>query len=180
MFIYSNKHFDHYGDRRFGIFGPSYQDWDYFSPERRIDKPKPSTEMSGWLNQIPFQVFLTVRPYRNSVKNIEKVFMRAAEEFHRGPLSYVVAHEFMHSHYLIASSVKLDIPWMAAFLQNHGVKFDMQRYSIRQDALPYILKTLNDKEVGAVDLINMDLFLKPPKNRKDRKRLARHQERLAR
>lgn len=151
----------------------------YQSAEGGPDKP--STIAATWLDRIPFQIFLTVRPVGFSqYSSFLRDFIESAERHFRAPLSSVVSIEhqpILNLHFCIASSVKLDLSWFEAYLKTKPVTFDIQKYDFHRDALPYILKTLNSG--GAVDYHNLDYYLKEPRNRKDRKRLARHQSRVS-
>jgi hypothetical protein len=152
-----------------------------------------------WMAIVPVQLFISIRPLGHGrmehLKIVEKEFVEICERHHKAPLSYVVSYErfpYPNIHMLIASSVTLDVRWLAAvFKFKYGpdaidekwqfmVNVDIQNIDVerKERATSYILKELNFNMDSDWDVRNLDYYLKQPVNRKDRKRQLRHRERL--
>jgi hypothetical protein len=135
-----------------------------------------------WLALIPFKVFGSIEPNPTiGCHTVMEQFCAVVERFHSCPLSGIIGYETnptSHSHFCFACSVELDFEWIITYLRHQKIEsFDIKPFDHSLDGLPYALKVLNSN--GQVDYRNVDLYIKAPQNRKDRKRQARHQQRLA-
>lgn len=144
-------------------------------------KDQASSITATWLGLIPFNLFACIEPNPSAdCKAVVEQFCAVVERFHRCPLSGIIGYELhpmAHAHLVMACPAELDIDWMRRYLgQQKLSSFDLQRFDPALDGLPYALKILN--KGGEVDYRNLDLYIKTPANRKDRKRRARHQARL--
>jgi hypothetical protein len=149
----------------------------YQSSEGLPDKP--STITSAWLETIPFQLFITIRPvYHKQVESIVKQFLNQAEKYHKSVLSCCISYEsnpIPNVHICVACHVQLDVKWIEDYLKEQPVSFNIQTFGV--NALPYTLKTLNSAESN-IDYHGLDLYLKTPLNHQERRRIERHQKRL--
>lgn len=159
----------------------SYPTRRYSSGEASEDKP--SVTSAVWLALVPFQLFACIEPHPAiDCKAVVEQFCGVVEKFHRSPLSGIIGYETepaSHAHLCMASPIKLDLGWIRDYLRQQKLQsFDVQQFDHYLDGLPYAMKSLNSG--GEVDYRNLDYYLKPPHNRKDRKRQARHEARLKR
>jgi len=162
-----------------------------------------------YLQVLPVQLFISLRPSGRRameyLKGVTTDFVDSTERTFKAPLSYCVSYEqypYPNIHMLIASAVQLDAGWLRncfkwgfpstitnpdtgevrSCIRHFYVDADVQPVDIgnNEGVTAYILKEMNRFAEAEFDVINLDYYLKEPVNRKDRKRLARHFERLER
>ena len=149
---------------------------------------KSSTILSAHLFHIPFQCFLTIRPLTigtaisyPQLRAVVKKFASECGKHCRAPLSYAIGFETrpcLHCHLCGASGVQLDVEWIREYFKAMPVSIDLRAYDRSLNGLAYSLKAADDPD-SEWDIVNFDYYLPGKLNRKQRKRLARHQERLA-
>jgi|ERR1700722_2956855 hypothetical protein len=86
---------------------------------------KSSTIASAWLEKVPFQLSVTVRPTAKvASKSIVKELLNQAEKFHKSYLSCVIGYEDQpidNAHLCIASPVSLSKSWIEFYLSRQPV-----------------------------------------------------------
>jgi len=137
------------------------------------------------------------------LKGVTTDFVESTERTFKAPLSYCLSCErypYPNIHMLIASAVRLDAGWLRncfkwgfpstitnpdtgeirSCIRHFDVDADVRRVDVdnNEGVTAYILKEMNKVPEAEFDVFNLDYYLKEPKNRKDRKGQARHQERL--
>lgn len=144
--------------------------------------------LQDWLKEVPFQAFVTIRPYRptslDKLKTIIHDFQRATEMTFRSPLSYVISYErkpVWNVHMLIAASRKLDVPWMESYLNVKIENSQVLPYEPWKDGISYVLKCC-DREDGSTWEMSQHMYLflptQPGENRHQRIARKLHAKRL--
>jgi len=157
--------------------------------------------LTEWLTQVPWQIFGTFT-FAWHVSDAQALgvfdeFMNRLERFLRSPVTYVRGDEKRfsgcgmpgaprHFHAVLAALPRIDSQfvgdlWMSmAGRREHGAGADARIYDPSLPGLAYVLKFINQPN-GDWDLRNLDLFLPAASrellNRRQRRRLARHQSR---
>jgi hypothetical protein len=82
----------------------------------------------------------------------------------------------------IACPFRIDTSYIHTFLRSRKVDFTLDPVDVtrKEELLNYMFKELNYSSDCDWNFRNFDYYLKKPRNRKDRKRLSRHRERLLR
>ena len=164
-----------------------YRDTSCYQSSRRYQKSKgcfdtKSVAIADFIDRVPFTHFVTLDPYKEisvtGLKGQVKQIINRIEKHIKAPVSYVVGYEpfpQVNCHGCFCSAGRLTTETISSALLKQ-FDYDIQEiYS--KDVLPYVLKTVNVD--GDWDFGNLDYYLKTPVNRKDRKRMARHNERLS-
>jgi hypothetical protein len=165
---------------------------------------RPSDEAAyvDWLRPVPWQLFCTFTfawPVSDpQAGRVFAVFIDRLERFLRGPIIFVRGdekrfsgcgkpgaprhfHAVMTAHRRIDPCFVTDL-WMSlAGRRQKGAGADVRIYDSSRPGLAYVLKFI-DQPNGDWDLRNLDLFLpsadRESLNRRQRRRLARHKNRL--
>jgi hypothetical protein len=147
-----------------------------------------ATLLQDWLREVPFQAFVTIRPFRatslDTLKAVIQDFQRASEMMFRTPLSYVISYErqpVWNIHLLIAGSRKLDLLWMESYLNSKIENVQVQPYESYKNGISYVLKAADCDDGSTWEMSDhMFLFLpkQPGENRKHRIARKLHDKRL--
>jgi hypothetical protein len=141
-----------------------------------------------YLTPVPFQLIMTLRPVGHrgmeTCQQIERDIINLIEIHHKAPTSTVSSYEqvpYPNSHILLASSVPLDVRWIAAgfrdgfastiqnpdtgeirpFLRHFDFEVDAKVEVIesKERALHYIFKQATFAEESDLKLRNLDFYL---------------------
>lgn len=148
----------------------------YFNAAVQYRREHLSHIEATFLNRtIPFQLFVSFYPetiLKNAARNklLLKELITAAQLRYRSTMRYAVAFETfafsaeVHCHVAIAADKELDPNWFQRYFPASRVNCKVLPY---REALSYMMKQTN------VELVNCDVYLKPPSNSRERRRARR-------
>ena len=151
-----------------------------FQTEKSCNDTK-AINLGEFVARVPFSHFITLRPYKElsvvGLKNKLKQIIKQIEADIHAPVSYVVGVETypeLNCHACFCSAGNLTRETIIVALQK---QYDYDIQEIYSDGvLAYALKCIELD--GEWEFGNLELYLKQPTNRYERRRLSRHNKRL--
>ena len=153
--------------------------------------PRESVKWTTFFDRVPFQYFIGINPvFIHSITEMRQftgAFIEQCDRHHHAPTSCVIGYDSLpsaHAHLCMASSYRLESYWLHRYLRvSAGPEaYDIKPYIYRLDGLLYTLRVCDryDKESIDWDFHRMNYYF--PQSATtcwDRKKLRRHQKRLA-